>query len=190
VHAFLISLAAVGLGEVGDKTQLLVIMLAARYRQPWVILAGVLVATLASLGLAALAGDWVHGLLTPELLRWGVGLSLLAVAAWTLRPEKPETAKADIDGRRLFWITVVSFFVAEIGDKTQIATALLAARYGELVPVAAGATLGIMFANTPAAFFGHRVGERLSLAWLRGAAAVLFAAQGVLMLMGYGAQLG
>jgi Ca2+/H+ antiporter, TMEM165/GDT1 family len=190
MQPFLVSLAAVGLGEVGDKTQLLVIMLAARYRQPWVILAGVLVSTVASLGLAALAGDWIHDLLTPSLLRWGVGLSLLAVAAWTLRPEEPETAKADVGSGRLFWITVVSFFVAEIGDKTQIATALLAARYGDLLPVAAGATAGIMLANTPAAFFGHRVGERLSLVWLRRAAAILFAAQGALMLMGYGTQLG
>ena len=190
MQPFLVSLAAVGLGEVGDKTQLLVIMLAARYRQPWVILAGILLATVSNHLLAALAGDWLRSLLTPGVLRWGVGLSLLAVAAWTLRPEEPETAKADVGGRRLFWITVVSFFVAEIGDKTQIATALLAARYGELLWVAAGATLGIMLANTPAAFFGHRVGERLSIVWLRRAAAILFAAQGVLVLMGYGTQLG
>jgi Ca2+/H+ antiporter, TMEM165/GDT1 family len=192
MHPFLVSAVTVGLGEIGDKTQLLALMLVLRYRRPWVILAGILLATVSNHLLAALAGDWLRSLLTPGVLRWGVGLSLLAVAAWTLKPDKldEEEEVKPVAGRGLFWLTVVSFFMAEIGDKTQIATAVLAARYGQLLWVVAGTTLGMMAANAPAVLLGHRLGDKVPLDWVRRGAALLFAIQGLLVLLGYGAGLG
>jgi Ca2+/H+ antiporter, TMEM165/GDT1 family len=191
MHPFLVSAVTVGVGEIGDKTQLLALMLVLRYRRPWVIIAGILLATVSNHLLAALAGDWIRSLLTPQVLRWGVGLSLLAVAAWTLKPDQLDEEEAKpASGHGLFWLTVVSFFLAEIGDKTQIATAVLAARYGNVLLVVAGTTLGMMAANTPAVLFGQRLGEKAPLDWIRRGAALLFAAQGVLVLLGYGASMG
>jgi putative Ca2+/H+ antiporter (TMEM165/GDT1 family) len=191
VHPFLVSLVTIGLGEIGDKTQLLALLLAVRYRRPTVILLGIFAATVSNHLLAALAGEWLRSLLTPGVLRWGVGLSLLAVAAWTLVPDKMDEEENVAPPRYgLFWLTLVSFFVAEIGDKTQIATALLAARYGQLLLVVAGTTLGMMLANTPAVLLGHRMGGRVPMVWVRRAAALLFGLQGLLVLLGYGAGLG
>jgi putative Ca2+/H+ antiporter (TMEM165/GDT1 family) len=183
----LVSTATVGLGEIGDKTQLLALMLAIRYRKPGVILAGILLATVLNHLLAALAGEWLRALLTPALLRWGVGLSLLAVAAWTLKPDEAGDEHLAPPRHGLLWLVMASFFLAEIGDKTQIATALLAARYGALLPVVAGTTLGMMLANTPAVLFGHRLGRRVPLQWVRRGAALLFAVQGLAVLAGFGA---
>ncbi len=191
MHPFLVSLVTIGLGEIGDKTQLLALLLAVRYRRPTVILLGIFAATVSNHLLAALAGEWLRSLLTPGVLRWGVGLSLLAVAAWTLVPDKMDEEENVAPPRYgLFWLTLVSFFVAEIGDKTQIATALLAARYGQLLLVVAGTTLGMMLANTPAVLLGHRMGGRVPMVWVRRAAALLFGLQGLLVLLGYGAGLG
>ncbi len=191
LHPFLVSVATVGLGEIGDKTQLLALLLAVRYRRPYTILSGILAATVLSHLLAALAGEWLSSLLTPGVLRWGIGLSLLAVAAWTLKPDQLDEEETVAPPRHgLFWLTLVSFFVAEIGDKTQIATALLAARYNDLLLVVLGTTLGMMLANAPAVLFGHHLGERVPLVWVRRSAALLFGAQGVLVLLGYGVGLG
>jgi putative Ca2+/H+ antiporter (TMEM165/GDT1 family) len=191
LHPFLVSVATVGLGEIGDKTQLLALMLALRYRKPYIILFGILVATVLNHLLAALAGEWLRSLLTPGVLRWGVGLSLLAVAAWTLKPDQLDDEETVAPPRYgLFWLVVISFFVAEVGDKTQIATALLAARYGQVLLVVMGTTLGMMLANGPAVLFGHRMGERVPLVWVRRGAALLFGAQGLLVLLGYGVGLG
>jgi putative Ca2+/H+ antiporter (TMEM165/GDT1 family) len=191
LHPFLVSLVTVGLGEIGDKTQLLALLLAVRYRRPYIILAGILAATVSNHLLAALAGAWLRSLLTPGVLRWGVGLSLLAVAAWTLKPDQVEEDEAEPQPRYgLFWLTLVSFFVAEIGDKTQIATALLAARYGQLLLVVAGTTLGMMLVNAPSVLIGHRLGDRVPMLWVRRAAAAVFAIQGLLVLLGYGPGLG
>ena len=191
MHPFLVSAATVGLGEIGDRTQLLGLLLAVRYRKPYTILGGILVATVLNHLLAALAGEWLRSLLTPQVLRWGVGLSLLAVAAWTLKPDQLDEEEGVAPPRYgLFWLTLVSFFIAEIGDKTQIATALLAARYNQLLLVVAGTTLGMMLANAPAVLFGHKLGERVPMVWVRRSAALLFGAQGVLVLLGYGVGLG
>ena len=191
MHPFLVSTATVGLGEIGDKTQLLALLLAVRYRRPWTILLGILAATVLNHLLAALGGELLRSLLTPAVLRWGVGLSLLAVAAWTLKPDQLDEAEEVAAPRHgLFWLVLVSFFLAEIGDKTQIATALLAARYGALLWVVLGTTLGMMLANAPAVLFGHRLGDRIPLAWVRRGAALLFGAQGLLVLIGYGPGLG
>ncbi|MFI4981472.1 MAG: TMEM165/GDT1 family protein [Nevskiales bacterium] len=166
-------------------------LLAVRYRKPYTILFGILVATVLNHLLAALAGEWLRSLLTPQVLRWSVGLSLLAVAAWTLKPDKLDDEETVAPPRHgVFWLTVVSFFVAEIGDKTQIATALLAARYNDILLVVLGTTLGMMLANAPAVLFGHRLGERVSLTWVRRCAALVFGAQGLLILLGYGVGLG
>lgn len=191
MHPFLVSAATVGLGEIGDRTQLLALLLAVRYRKPYTILGGILAATVLNHLLAAIAGEWLRSLLTPQVLRWGVGLSMLAVAAWTLKPDEIEEGEEVAPPRHgLFWLTLVSFFVAEIGDKTQIATALLAARYNQLLLVVAGTTLGMMLANAPAVLFGHRLGERVPLVWVRRSAALVFGVQGLLVLLGYGMGLG
>lgn len=187
MHPFLVSTATVGLGEIGDKTQLLALLLAVRYRRPAVILVGILAATVLNHALAALGGELIRSLLNPAVLRWGLGLSLLGVAAWTLKPDQFDEAETLEPPRHgLFWLVLVSFFLAEMGDKTQIATALLAARYGALLWVVLGTTLGMMLANAPAVLFGHHVGERIPLVWVRRGAALLFGVQGVLVLLGYG----
>jgi len=191
LHPFLVSLATIGLGEIGDKTQLLALVLAVRYRRPTIILLGILAATVANHLLAAIAGQWLRSLLTPGVLRWGIGLSLLGVAIWTLKPDQEDEEETVAPPRHgLFWLTAVSFFLAEIGDKTQIATALLAARYGQLLLVVSGTTLGIMLANSPVVLLGHRLGGRVPMIWVQRCAALLFGVQGLLVLLGYGAGLG
>jgi putative Ca2+/H+ antiporter (TMEM165/GDT1 family) len=190
LHPFIVSLTAVGLGEIGDKTQLLAMVLAARYQRPVELLSGILAGTLLSHLLAGLIGEALHSLLVPDVLNWIVGLSLLAVAAWTLVPDKiDEEAEKPASRWGLFWIAAVSLFVAEIGDKTQIATALLAARFDRLLPVVAGATIGMMCAQLPAVLLGRRLAERVPMIWIHRAAALVFAAQGVAVLMGYGSPL-
>jgi putative Ca2+/H+ antiporter (TMEM165/GDT1 family) len=186
VEAFLISTGVVALGEMGDKTQLLALMLAARFRKPWPIIAGIFVATLANHALAGAIGAWVAQALGSEALRWIVGASFLAMAAWMLIPDKADEVEGG--GRRwgVFGTTLVAFFLAEMGDKTQIATVALAARYADLVPVVAGSTLGLMLANVPAVFLGDQVTKWVPMRVVHLVSAAIFALLGVLTLFNVG----
>jgi Ca2+/H+ antiporter, TMEM165/GDT1 family len=179
-----VSASVVALGEVGDKTQLLAFLLAARYRRPWPIVAGILVATLANHALASALGAWLAQWLDPQWLRWGLGLSFIAVALWLLRPDDVDDVRADAGSRwGVFGITVVAFFLAEMGDKTQVATVMLAARYQSLWLVTAGTTLGMLIANVPAVLLGERIKRWLPVVWVHRVAAAVFALMG-LALMG------
>lgn len=188
MEALLVSTGVVALGEIGDKTQLLAMLLAARFRRPWPIVAGILVATLANHALAGALGAAVARALGPDVLRWAVGLGFLAMAAWMLVPDKVEADAAQARrGLGVFGTTVLAFFIAEMGDKTQIATVALAARYdGALAAVVMGTTLGMMLANVPAVFLGERIARRVSMTLVHGIAALIFAALGVATLLGAG----
>jgi putative Ca2+/H+ antiporter (TMEM165/GDT1 family) len=179
MEAFLVSTGVVAIAEIGDKTQLLALMLAARYRAPLPIILGILAATVANHLLAAWAGNLVAGWLGAEALRWVLGGSFLAMAAWTLVPDKCDDAPKMLAKAGAFTATLVSFFLIEIGDKTQIATVALAARFQDIAVVAAGTTTGMMIADVPAVFLGGFAAEKLPMAWIRGAAALIFAVLGV-----------
>jgi putative Ca2+/H+ antiporter (TMEM165/GDT1 family) len=187
VEAFLVSTGVVALGEMGDKTQLLAIVLAAMFRRPWPIVAGILVATLANHAAAGAVGGWIAQALGPDVLRWVIGLSFLAMAGWMLIPDKIDDEAAT--GRRRFGVfgtTVIAFFLAEMGDKTQIATVALAARYTDVVQVVLGTTFGMMLANVPAVFLGDKIAGTVSMRLVHGIAAVIFAILGVLTLLNVG----
>ncbi len=179
MQALLVSFVTVFLGEIGDKTQLLAIMLATRFRAPWPIVAGILVATLANHAVAGILGQWIHRALPEAALVWLVGVSFIAVGVWALKPDTAEAHEGQRPGQSVFWITVVSFFLAEIGDKTQIATTVLAAKYASLVAVVSGTTLGMMAADVPVIFLGARFAERLPLEPIRWIAAALFIGLGI-----------
>jgi putative Ca2+/H+ antiporter (TMEM165/GDT1 family) len=182
MESFLVSAFLVALAEMGDRTQLLTIMLASRYRAPRAIIAGVLVATLFNHALAALAGFYVSSFLNALWFRYLIGLSFLAMAAWALIPDKESDAAEKPTHWGVFLTTLVSFFLVEMGDKTQIATAALAARFHDVWLVAAGTTTGMMIANVPAAYFGHAVTRVLPLALLRYVSAAIYAVLGLLSL--------
>jgi Ca2+/H+ antiporter, TMEM165/GDT1 family len=187
VEALWLSTGVVALGEMGDKTQLLALLLAARFKRPWPIVAGIAVATLVNHALAGVLGHWLARLLGPDVLRWVVGLGFLAMAAWMLVPDRVDADEADRPrGLNVFATTTVAFFLAEMGDKTQLATVALAARYPELVAVVIGTTLGLMLANVPVVFAGDRLLRRLSMRWVHGLAALLFALMGMLALFNVG----
>lgn len=185
LEAFAVSTGVVALGEMGDKTQLLALLLAARFQSPRTIIAGIFAATLANHTLAAALGAWLTQALDPQWLRWGLAASFFAVAAWMLVPDRAsdDAPGAERSHLGVFGITVLAFFLAEMGDKTQIATVMLAAQYGALVTVAAGTTLGMMIANIPAVLLGERVLRWLPIAWVHGIAAAVFALLGVAVLM-------
>ncbi|ABM93328.1 TMEM165/GDT1 family protein [Methylibium petroleiphilum] len=188
MEAFLVSTGIVALGEMGDKTQLLALLLAARFRRPLPIILGILVATLVNHACAAAVGDWIARALGPDVLRWVIGGSFLAVAAWMLVPDRLDD-EAEGSGRLrlgVFGTTVVAFFLAEMGDKTQIATVALAARYTDLWAVVTGTTFGMMLANVPAVLLGDGVAKRVSMRLVHGIAALLFAVLGVLTLFNVG----
>ncbi|WP_353094126.1 TMEM165/GDT1 family protein [Methylibium sp.] len=188
MEAFLVSTGIVALGEMGDKTQLLALLLAARFRRPLPIILGILVATLVNHACAAAVGDWIARAMGPDLLRWVIGGSFLAMAAWMLVPDRLDDEAEGTGRLRLgvFGTTVVAFFLAEMGDKTQIATVALAARYTELWAVVSGTTLGMMLANVPAVLLGDGVAKRVSMKLVHGVAALLFAVLGVLTLLNIG----
>ena len=187
LEAFLVSTAVVALGEIGDKTQLLALLLAARYRQPRPIILGILVATLANHAGASLLGAWLARVVDPQWMRWVLGGSFLAVAAWMLVPDKADGLDSGSTSRfGVFGATTVAFFLAEMGDKTQIATVMLAARYESLVVVTAGTTLGMMIANVPAVLLGERIVNWVPVQWVHRVAAAVFALLGALMLLGAG----
>lgn len=183
MQAFLISLSTVAIAEVGDRTQLLSLMLAARFRRPWPILAGVLCATLANHAIAAFIGQRLGRLLRPLILDAAVGISLIAMALWTLKPDSLDESSAGGGNRGAFLATLVTFFIAEIGDKTQIATIALAAGYSSLLAVVAGTTSGMLLANTPVIFFGQAFATRLPLKTIRYFASALFLVLGVFFLV-------
>jgi Ca2+/H+ antiporter, TMEM165/GDT1 family len=187
VEALLVSTGVVALAEIGDKTQLLSLVLAARFRKPLPIIAAILLATLLNHALAGAVGVWITNLLGPAVMRWVLGVSFLAMAAWTLVPDKLGTERADRASRLgVFGTSLVSFFLLEMGDKTQIATVALAAEYPSLTAVVAGTTLGMMLANVPAVLLGDRVAARLPIRLIHGIAAAVFAVLGILALMGFG----
>jgi Ca2+/H+ antiporter, TMEM165/GDT1 family len=186
-EAFAVSTGVVALGEIGDKTQLLALLLAARFRKPLPIIAGIFVATLLNHAAAGALGAWLTRVIDPTWMRWVLGISFLAVAAWMLVPDKAEEVEGQGSGRfGVFGITVVAFFLAEMGDKTQIATVMLAARYDSLVAVVVGTTLGMMLANVPAVLLGEKAVKFVPLVWVHRISALVFAAIGILVLAGVG----
>ena len=183
MEALFVSTGLVTLAEMGDKTQLLSLVLAARYKRPWTIALGILIATLANHGLAGALGVWIANLLGPEILRWGLGLSFLAMAVWMLIPDRLDEGEGG--GAPRFGVlltTVVVFFLAEMGDKTQVATVMLAARYDALLQVVMGTTLGMMLANVPVVWLGERLTRRLPIALVHRISALIFAVLGLLAL--------
>ena len=187
LEAFLVSTGVVALGEIGDKTQLLALLLAARYRRPVPIIAGILVATLLNHAGAAALGAWLTRVVDPQWMRWILGISFLAVAVWMLIPDEADDSEGQGSGRfGVFGVTVIAFFLAEMGDKTQIATVMLAARFNELLAVTAGTTLGMMIAHVPAVLLGDKAVKFVPIHWVHRIAAVAFAAMGVALLAGVG----
>lgn len=186
-QALLVSTGVVALAEIGDKTQLLALVLAARWRKPLPIILGILVATVLNHALAGAVGAWIASAIGPDAMRWILGVSFLAMAAWILVPDKADDEAAVREPRQgVFLATVVAFFLLEMGDKTQIATVALAARYDALWAVVAGTTLGMMLANVPAVLVGEAAARSLPLGVVRRLAAVVFAVLGVVVLFGMG----
>ena len=184
MEAFLVSTGIVSLAEMGDKTQLLALLLAARFRKPRPIVLGIFVATVANHAMAGALGAWLTTLVSPQTLRWILGASFIAIAAWMLIPDKlddqtqPQTPRFGVLGT-----TVLLFFLAEMGDKTQIATVMLAARYEANFAVVVGTTLGMMVANVPAVWLGERVTRLVPLGVVRTVSAGVFAGLGLLALL-------
>jgi putative Ca2+/H+ antiporter (TMEM165/GDT1 family) len=184
LQAFLVSTAVVALGELGDKTQLLALVLAARYPRPWPIVAGIFVATLLNHAFAASVGALVRTAVPEHILRWLIAISFFAVAAWSLKPDALDPSEAPPSTRwGVFGVTTGAFFFAEMGDKTQIATVMLAAQFESLAAVVAGTTLGMMLVNVPTVFVGRAAATRIPFKTVRVAAAALFAALGVWVLL-------
>jgi putative Ca2+/H+ antiporter (TMEM165/GDT1 family) len=190
LEAFLISTGIVALAEIGDKTQLLAFILAAKFRKPLPIVLGILVATLVNHAFAGALGAWLTTLLSPSSLRWILGLSFMAMAVWTLIPDKLDDDDARLKGLGVFGTTLVAFFMAEMGDKTQIATVALAAQYRAVEEVVLGTTLGMMIANVPAVIAGDRIAERMPVRAVHAVAAAIFAILGIATLLGAGGTLG
>ena len=191
MEAFFVSAGLVAIAEIGDKTQLLAMILAARYRRPVPIILGILVATLVNHGLAGALGAWITTVLTPANLRWVLGISFIAMAVWTLVPDKIEEEETKVASRLgVFGATTVTFFLAEIGDKTQVATIAMAAHFGTPLVVVIGTTLGMLIADVPAVFVGDRFAKKIPMKLVHSIAAALFAAMGLGTLLGFGKQFG
>ena len=190
MEAFLVSTGIVALAEIGDKTQLLAFILAAKFRKPLPIVLGILVATIANHGFAGALGSWITSLVGPETLRWVLGISFIAMAIWTLIPDQFDEDDAKLSRYGVFGTTLIAFFLAEMGDKTQIATIALAAQYHTFFAVVAGTTLGMMIANVPAVLLGDRIANRMPVRLVHGFAAAIFAVLGVATLLGAGERWG
>lgn len=190
MEAFLVSTGIVALAEIGDKTQLLAFILAAKFRRPLPIILGIFAATIVNHGFAGALGSWITSVLEPRTLRWILGISFLIMAAWTLIPDKFDESEAKMTRFGVFGTTLVAFFLAEMGDKTQIATVALAAQYDAFFAVVAGTTLGMMLANVPAVLLGGRIAKRMPVRLVHAIAAAIFGALGVATLLGAGARLG
>ena len=184
IEAFFVSTGIVAIAEMGDKTQLLALLLAARFRKPWPIVMGILVATLLNHGLAGALGAWVTTVVNANTLRWILGASFLAMAIWMLIPDTMEDSATDSQPRwGVFGTTVIAFFLAEMGDKTQIATVMLSARYNDFYTVVAGTTLGMMLANAPAVWLGERVTRLVPMRIVHLVSAAIFAVLGILAIV-------
>jgi putative Ca2+/H+ antiporter (TMEM165/GDT1 family) len=187
MEAFLVSTGIVALAEMGDKTQLLALILAVRFRKPWPIVLGILVATLANHAMAGALGSWVTTVLGPDVLRWVLGGSFIAMAVWMLIPDKIDEGDTPTAPRfGVFGTTVVAFFLAEMGDKTQIATVMLAAQYSAYFWVVAGTTLGMMLANAPVVWLGERVTRLVPIRIMHVVSALIFLVLGMAALAGWG----
>ena len=181
------STGVVALAEIGDKTQLLAFVLAARFKKPVPIILGILLATILNHGMAGALGAWITSMLTPEIMRWVLGVSFLGMAAWTLIPDEIDEDDANVAHRfGVFGTTLVAFFLAEMGDKTQIATVAMAAKFSSPLLVVIGTTLGMLIADVPAVFVGDRFAKRIPMKLVHGIAAALFALMGVLALLNVG----
>jgi putative Ca2+/H+ antiporter (TMEM165/GDT1 family) len=191
MNSLLTSTGVVALAEMGDKTQLLAFLLAARFRKPVPIIAGILFATLLNHGLAGAVGAWITQMLSPMALRWSIGLLFLGMAVWTMIPDRIEDEESRVAGRLgVFGATFITFFLAEMGDKTQIATIAMAAQFSSALLVVAGTTLGMLIADVPAVFLGERFANRIPMRLVHGIAALIFVALGVATLAGLGERLG
>ena len=190
MEAFFVSTGIVALAEIGDKTQLLAFLLAAKFRRPLPIVAGILAATLFNHAFAAAIGTWITSLLGPDVLRWVLGLSFLAMAVWILIPDKLDDDDTKLARYGVFLTTLIAFFLAEMGDKTQIATVALAAKFHSFLWVVAGTTFGMMLANVPAVYLGDRIAGRMPVQLVHRIAAAIFAVLGVATLMGVGERFG
>lgn len=190
MEAFLVSTGIVALAEIGDKTQLLAFILAAKFRKPVPIILGILLATIANHAGAGALGAWLASLVAPGILRWVLGVSFLAMAVWTLIPDKMDDEENQLARYGVFGTTLIAFFLAEMGDKTQIATVALAAQFQVFYWVIAGTTLGMMIANVPAVFLGKAMAHRLPVRLVHGLAAAIFALLGAATLLGMGEKFG
>jgi Ca2+/H+ antiporter, TMEM165/GDT1 family len=185
MEAFLISTGVVALAEIGDKTQLLAFLLAARFKKPLLIILGILIATIANHALAGILGTWMTQLMAPEALRCLLGISFILMAVWVMIPDRLDQEEAKpINGLGVFGTTLLVFFLAEIGDKTQIATVALAAQYQAFLIVVLGTTLGMMIANVPAVLIGKSMAKRIPVKLVHAIAALVFVALGVATLFG------
>lgn len=179
MEAFLVSTGVVALAEIGDKTQLLALLLAARWRRPLPIITGIFVATVINHALAGAVGVWVHSVLSPSALAWVLGLGFLAMAIWILIPDKLDDTALKTGRYGVFGATFVAFFLAEMGDKTQIATVAMVAQFTDYAAVVLGTTLGMMVANVPVVLMGGKLANRLPVVWVHRVAALIFAALAV-----------
>jgi len=186
VESFFVSAGVVALGEIGDKTQLLALVLAAKFRKPIPIILGILVATLVNHGCAGALGTWITAVVGKDILRWVLGISFIGMGFWTLVPDKIDEEKSSLSHFGVFGTTLVSFFLAEMGDKTQVATIALAAKYSAIIPVVAGTTLGMLIADVPAVLLGERVTKLFSMKVVHTIAAIIFLVLGVLALLNVG----
>lgn len=184
MEALFISTGVVALAEIGDKTQLLAFILAARFKKPVPIIFGILCATLLNHGMAGALGAWITSVVSPEAMRWALGLSFIGMAIWTLIPDKIEEEETQVAQRLgVFGATFITFFLAEMGDKTQIATIALAAHYAAPLLVIVGTTLGMLIADVPAVFVGNKFAEKIPMKLVHSIAAGIFALMGVLTLL-------
>lgn len=191
MEALLVSTGVVALAEIGDKTQLLAFILAARFKKPVPIILGILCATVVNHGLAGALGAWITAMVTPEILRWVLGASFIGMAIWTLIPDKIEEEETQIAKRfGVFGATLITFFLAEMGDKTQIATIAMAAHYANPLLVVIGTTLGMLIADVPAVFIGDKLASKIPMKLVHAIAAAIFALLGVATLLGAGAKFG
>lgn len=191
MESLLVSTGVVALAEIGDKTQLLAFILAARFKKPVPIILGILAATIVNHGLAGALGAWITSTISPEILRWVLGASFIGMAIWTMIPDEIEEEETQIAKRfGVFGATLITFFLAEMGDKTQIATVAMAAHYAEPLLVVIGTTLGMLIADVPAVFVGDKLAARIPMKLVHTIAAAIFAVLGVLTLLGVGSQFG
>jgi putative Ca2+/H+ antiporter (TMEM165/GDT1 family) len=185
MEAFLVSTLAITIGEIGDKTQLLALLLAARFKRPVPIIVGIFAATVLNHALAGLVGEWIRTLIDPQMMRWILGISFLAIAGWALIPDKVEEEDTNVRGKYgVFAVTFIAFFLAEIGDKTQLATIALAAKFPDLVSVVMGTTLGMLIADVPAVILGKVASPNFPFKLVRMISAGIFAILGVVSISG------